>query len=51
MLDFWERGSDVAGAGEGNGGGRVDDMIICLMKPFEIFGVAMLLQLKTARSA
>jgi hypothetical protein len=28
----------VAGGGEGNGG-RVDDMIICLMKPFEIFGV------------
>lgn len=27
----------VAVAGEGNGGGRVDDMIICLMKPFEIW--------------
>jgi hypothetical protein len=25
----------VAGGGEGNGG-KVDDMIICLMKPFEI---------------
>ena len=37
MLDFWERGSEVVVvAGEGNGG-RVDDMIICLMKPFEIW--------------